>query len=296
MSTIENYVIRGVDKNRSFRVFIAKTTEMVEKARVTHGLTPVATAALGRSITAGAIMGIMQKNDKDEVSMVIKGDGPIGEVTVVAKKNGNVKGYVGNPNIPVELNEQGKLDVGGAVGKGKLTVIRDYGLKEPYIGQSDLVSGEIAEDLSNYYVVSEQQPSAIALGVLVEKDLSVKAAGGMIIQVLPNISEDDLGLLEHKLQVMTPMSTLINDGYSPEEILEGLFEDMGVEILEKQEVNYTCDCNEERIERALISVGKEEIKDMIEKDHGAELTCHFCNTKYAFSEDDLMKLIEKAGK
>lgn len=296
MSKIENYVIRGVDKNRSFRVFIAKTTEMVEKARITHNLTPVATAALGRSITAGAIMGIMQKNEKDEVSMIIKGDGPLGEVAVVAKKNGNVKGYVGNPNIPVEINEQGKLDVGGAVGKGKLTVIRDYGLKEPYVGQADLISGEIAEDLSNYYVVSEQQPSAVALGVLVEKDLSVKAAGGMIIQVLPNISEDDLGLLEHKLQVMTPMSALIDEGYSPEEILEGLFEDMGIELLEKQEINYICDCDKERIERALISVGKAEIKDMIEKDHGAELTCHFCNTKYVFSESDLAKLIEKAEK
>ena len=291
MIKIENYVVRAIDKNKSFRVFIAKTTEMVEKARKTHDLTPVAAAALGRTITAGAMMGIMQKNEKDEVSIVIKGDGPIGGITVVAKKNGNTKGYVGNPRIPIELNEAGKLDVGKAVGTGKLTVIRDYGLKEPYIGQSDLITGEIAEDLSNYYASSEQQPSAVALGVLVDKDLSIKASGGMIIQVLPNISEDDLGLLEHKISVMTPMSTLIEQGYTPEQILEGLFEDMGMELLEKVPVDYVCDCKRDRIEKALISVGKSELQDMIEKDHGAELTCHFCNEKYQFSESDLVEMI-----
>lgn len=291
---MKNYVITGMDKNKSFRVFIADTTEMVELARSTHNLTPVATAALGRTITAVSMMGIMQKNDRDEVSVIIKADGPICGITAVAKKNGDVKGYVGNPQIPLELNEDGKLAVGKAVGAGTITVIRDFGLKEPYIGRSDLITGEIAEDLSNYYAVSEQQPSAVALGVLIDSDATVKASGGMIIQVLPNISEDDLGLLEHKISVMTPMSSLIEQGYSPEQILEGLFEDMGMTILEKLPLRYKCDCDRARIEKALISVGEEELKDMIEKDHGAELTCHFCNKKYVFTENNLVDLLKQA--
>lgn len=289
---MESYVIRAIDKNKSFRVFIAKTTAMVEEARTIHNTTPVATAAMGRLITVASIMGIMEKDDKCEVTLSIKSEGEIGGLMTVSKPNGNVKSYVTNPNTEVLLNEQGKLDVGKIVGPGKLTVIKDYGLKEPYVGQSDLVSGEIAEDFAHYYMSSEQQPSAVSLGVLVDKDARVKASGGMILQVMPNISEEDLDLLEYKMAEMVPMSELIDQGYSPEEILDGIFGELEMEILDKQEVRLKCDCSKDRMSKALSTVGKTELRDMIEKDKGAQLNCHFCNTSYNFSEDELEELID----
>lgn len=290
---MENYVIRATDKNRSFRVFIAKTTQMAEEARNIHHTTPVATAAVGRLVTAASMMGIMEKSEKMELTVSVKGDGEIGSIMAVTKANGDVKAYVTNPDTSILINEQGKLNVGAIVGNGKLTVIKDHGLKEPYIGQSDLVSGEIAEDLAHYYLHSEQQPSAVSLGVLVDSEGMVKAAGGMIVQVLPNISDDDLDLLEYKMSSMVPMSELIDKGFSPEEILEGVFGEMTMDILETREVRLKCDCCRERMERALLTVGEAELRDMIEKDKGAQLTCHFCNTAYDFNEFELEALIQK---
>lgn len=291
---MNDYIIRAINKDKSIRVFIATTTNLVEEARKTHNTSATASAALGRVLTAASIMGIMLKGEKDKISLQFKGNGPLKTILAVANSKGDVKGYIGNPEVDLPPKENGKLDVGSAVGNsGRLIVIRDLGLKEPYIGQSNIVSGEIAEDIANYFVISEQQPSAVALGTFINEDLTVAAAGGFIIQVLPNISEDDLSLLEYKIQNMTPISTLIKSGYSPEEMLDGLFGDMHMDILGKQEVSLQCDCNKDKLERALISVGKDEINDMINEDNGATLTCHFCNKEYKFDVDDLEKLLSE---
>lgn len=291
---MKDYIIRAIDDEKSMRIFIATTTDMIEESRKMHNTSATATAAFGRTLTAASMMGIMLKGENDKISIQFKGNGPIENIVAVANSKGQVKGYVGNPSADLPVREDGKLDVGGIVGNsGKLIVIRDLGLRDPYIGQSNLVSGEIAEDIANYYAASEQQPSAVALGTFIDKDLSVKSSGGMIIQVLPNIDEERLSLLEHKIQVMTPISTLINQGYSPEKILNGLFEEFNMEILDKVEVKYQCDCNIERMERALISIGKEEMNKIIEEDEQAQLECHFCNKKYNFDKNDLEKLLDE---
>ena len=291
---MKDYIIRAIDKDKSIRVFIATTTDMVNEAKKIHNTSATATAALGRVLTASAIMGVMLKGDKDKLTIQFKGDGPINTIVAISNNKGEIKGYVGNPSADIPPKENGKLDVGNLVGKnGRLIVIRDIGLKDPYIGQSNIVSGEIAEDIAHYYALSEQQPSAVSLGTFIESDLSVKASGGMIIQVLPNISEDDLSLLEHKVQVMTPISELIKSGYSPEEILTGLFEEFNMEVLEKTPVSYKCDCSKERMEKALISIGREDLIDLIEKDEKAELVCQFCNEKHSFNKEELNDLLKE---
>ncbi len=289
---MKDYLIRGIDKAGNIRVFVAKTTNMVEKARLTHDTAPSSTAALGRALTAGAIMGSMMKNEKDRLTLRINGGGPIGNIQVVGDNSGHIKGYVDNPHADMESRPDGKLDVGGVVGKdGTLTTIMDFGLKDPYIGQSDLVSGEIAEDLANYYFNSEQQPSAVSLGVLVDRDISVRAAGGYIIQLLPDISDEDIDKIEESLAKVEPISTLIDKGLSPEEIMKEVLKDFDMEVLGSLDLEYKCDCSRERMASILKSTGKDEVKAMIEEDGQSEILCHFCNTKYLFTKEDLEELL-----
>lgn len=291
---MKDYLIRAIDKKGNIRVFVASTTNMVEKARKTHNTSPTATAALGRTLTVASMMGAMMKNPKDKLTLRINGGGPLGTILVVADNHGRVKGYVDHPYADLPSRKDGKLDVGGLVGnQGSVTVIIDYGLKEPYIGQANLVTGEIAEDLATYYAISEQQPSAVGLGVLVDKDISVKAAGGYIIQLLPNILEEDIDKIENALYKTEPVSTLIDMGLTPEEIMEKLLGEFEMEVLDKIEIDFQCDCSRERIEGVLISLGKEEIRAMIEEDGQGEVVCHFCNTKYNFSKEELEEILSR---
>lgn len=289
---MRDYIIRGMDKKKTFRLFVASSTNLVEEARRIHGTSPTATAALGRALTAAAMLGMTMKGDRDILTFRLKGDGPIGNIVTVANSKGQVKGYVDNHLADLPSRPDGKLDVGGIVGKnGQLAIIRDLGLKEPYIGYSNLVSGEIAEDLVHYFYLSEQQPSAINLGVLVDKDISVKAAGGYMLQLLPNVDDKDIDRIEEIINKAKPISTLIDEGLSPEEIMEELFGEFEMEVLEKSYIEYRCDCERDKIEEVLVSLGEGEIRDIIEEDGQAEVVCHFCNTKYKFSKEDLLKLI-----
>lgn len=289
---MKDYLIRGMDEAGTIRMFIATTTNMVEEARCTHNTSPTATAAIGRSLTASAMMGVMMKNEGDRLTLKISGDGSIGNIVMVANNSGDVKGYVDYPYADVPSRADGKLDVAGVVGtNGTVTTIMDLGLKDPYVGQSSLVSGEIAEDLASYYLVSEQQPSAVSLGVLVDTDISVRAAGGYIIQLLPGTSEEDIVKIEETLGNIEPVSTLIDQGLSPEDIMGKILPGVNMQILDKVELSYKCDCSRDRIERVLISIGKQEIQAMIEEDGKAEVVCHFCNTKHQFTKEELEKLI-----
>lgn len=290
---MKDYVIRAIDEDKSFRVFIASSTNMVEAARTTHNTSPVATAAIGRTITGAAMMGLMSKGDKDKITLQFRGDGPINNILAVANNKGEVKGYISNPNTDLPNRPDGKLNVGGAVGnKGKLIVTKDMGLKKPYVGQTNLVSGEIAEDLANYFTVSEQQPSAVALGVLVNRDISVKASGGVIVQVLPNIEEEVLKKLEKNIIILSSMSSLVDEGSTPEDILKQVFGEFNMKVTEKKEIKFICDCNRGRMEEALISLGKKEISEIVHDDGEAELVCHFCNKKHRFDKADLINIMD----
>ncbi len=289
---MKDYLIRGIDKSGKIRMFVANTTNMVEKAREVHGTSATASAAMGRTMTAASMMGLMMKNPTDSLTLQVVGNGPLGSIVVSADSQGNVKGYVHNPKADLPNNSQGKLDVAGVVGKsGYLSVTMDLGLKDPYVGQSSIVSGEIAEDIAAYYAYSEQQPSAVSLGVLVEKDLSIRAAGGFIIQLLPGVSEEDIMEIEKILENIEPVSKLIDRGLTPEEIMEetlGIFE---MELLDKSEVAFVCDCNKERIIRTIKSLNSEEIQSMIDEDGGAEVVCHFCNKAENLSVEELEQII-----
>lgn len=289
---MKDYLIKAIDELGRIRVYIASSTNMVEKARLTHNTSPTASAALGRTLTAGVMMGVMMKNEEDVLTLKIAGGGPGGNIYVVAKNNGIIKGYIDNPMADVPSRSDGKLDVGGLVGNnGSITTIMDLGLKEPYVGQSNIISGEIAEDLANYYVLSEQTPSAVSLGVLVDKDISVRAAGGYIIQLLPGVADEDIEKIENRLANIEPVSVMIDKGLSPEEILDKLLGDFNMRILEKLDLEYKCDCSRDRIEQVLISLGKKEIQDIVEEDGQAEIVCHFCNTKHQFNKTDLSKIL-----
>lgn len=291
---MENYIVRAVAAEKNIRVFVAVTTNLVEKARQIHDTTPVATAALGRTLTVTGMMGIMLKGERDKLSVQFKGDGPIKQILAVSDVEGNVKGYVANPYVELPLRADGKLDVGGAIGKGKIVVIKDLGLKKPYIGQLDLVSGEIAEDVTSYFAYSEQQPSAVALGVLVDRDATVKAAGGFIIQVLPGADEEIIEKLENKIDSLPPITKIMEMEEDGEKILEMILDGFDFEILDKKEIKLSCDCSVERLEQVLISVGEKDLREIIEEDGQAELTCHFCNKKYHFNKDHLEKLLKEA--
>ena len=286
-----SYILRGTSKNHGIRIFAADTTSMVEEARRLHNTSPVASAALGRALTASSIMGIMMKGDNDKLTLSINGKGPLGTIVCVADSTGTVKGYVSNPLIDIPSRADGKLDVGSAVGiNGLVTIIKDMGMKEPYTGQYPLVNGEIAEDLTAYYAYSEQQPSAIALGVLVDVDYSIKAAGGFIVQLMPEAEEKDIDILEKNLSQITSVSHLIDEGKTPEDLINLVLKDLEPMIYEKIPVSYKCDCSRERIEKALISIGKKDLDEIIKEDKLAEISCHFCNTVYHFNEAELIDL------
>ena len=275
-----DYIIRATAAEGQIRAFAATTRDLVEYARSAHNTSPVATAALGRLLTAGAMMGIMMKGEKDLLTLKIEGDGPIGGLTVTADSRGNVKGYAFHPEVMLPPNAKGKLDVGGALGIGVLSVIKDIGLKDPYVGQTILVTSEIAEDLTYYFATSEQTPSSVALGVLMERDNTVKQAGGFILQMMPGASEEVISALEKRLGEITSITALLDAGNTPEMILEHILGDFGLEILDKLPTAFSCNCSEERIEKALISVGKQELQSMIEDGKTIEVNCHFCNKHY----------------
>lgn len=288
-----DYMIRAMDKKKTFRLFMVRSTNTVEEARLHHNTTPTASAALGRTLTAGLMMGFMMKNEKDRLTININGGGPIGTILVVSDNSGHVKGYVDNPNVDLDLKENGKLNVGGAVGtKGKLTVMMDIGLKEPYVGSTDLATGEIGEDIALYYYLSEQQNTAVALGVLVDIDYSIKSAGGFMVQTLPFIEEEDLLKLEKALSNLKSVSEYFDNEKDVEEIAKEIFSEFEIEILDKIPVSFRCDCSEERMEQALISLGKEELTKIIEEDEKIETVCHFCNKKYLFEGEKLKNLLK----
>ena len=289
-----DYIIRATAAEGQIRVFAATTRDLVEYARSAHNTIPVATAALGRLLTAGAMMGIMMKGEKDLLTLKIEGDGPIGGLTVTADSKGNVKGYAFHPEVMLPPNAKGKLDVGGALGIGVLSVIKDIGLKDPYVGQTILVTSEIAEDLTYYFATSEQTPSSVALGVLMERDNTVKQAGGFILQMMPGASEEVISALEKRLGEITSITALLDAGNTPEMILEHILGDFGLEILDKLPTAFSCNCSEERIEKALISVGKQELQSMIEDGKTIEVNCHFCNKHYPVTVERLKELLEMA--
>lgn len=292
---MKSKVIRATAASNKIRIFVADTTEMVDKAQRLHQATPVAIAALGRTLTATSIMGLMSKSDKEKLTVTIDGGGPIGQIVTVGNSTGNVKGYVSNPKVESTNIYPGKLDVGRAVGKnGRISVTRDLGLREPYVGSNPLVTGEIAEDFAGYFAFSEQQPSGVALGVLVDVDYTVKASGGYIVQVLPGADEETIAKLEEKLTFLEPITSIVDKKSTPEEILDHIFKDLNPTILASYEVDFICDCNDERLEKALISIGEKNLTEIIEEDKHAELVCHFCNTKYQFDEDHLKRLLKEA--
>ena len=290
---MKDYIVRATAANAQIRAFAASTTELVEEARTRHNTSPVATAALGRLLTAGAMMGSMMKNPTDVLTLQVQCGGPIGGMTVTADSKGEVKGYVHNPDVMLPP-KNGKLDVGGALGPGFLNVIKDMGLKEPYSGQTILQTGEIAEDLTYYFATSEQVPSSVGLGVLMENDNTVRCAGGFIVQVMPFIEEDVLSKLEENIQNIQSVTAMLDNGHTPEEMLNHVLEGLDVEITDTLPAKFDCNCSKERIEKAIISVGKKEIQEMIDDGKDIEVKCHFCNTAYTFSVDELKELLKKS--
>ena len=289
-----DYIVRASAADGQIRAFAAYTRDMAEKARALHNTSPVATAALGRLLTAGAMMGVMMKGDRDVLTIQLKGDGPLHGITVTADSKGRVKGFVDNPEVLIHANAKGKLDVGGAVGQGYLTVIRDLGLKEPYSGQVELQSGEIGDDLTYYFAVSEQVPSSVGLGVLMEKNNTVKQAGGFIVQLMPGTSEAVIETLEQNLSGVTSVTQMLEDGNTPEQILEKLLGNLKPEFLDTVPTEFYCSCSRDRMARALISIGAKELQNMIDDGKPVELKCHFCNSAYTFSTDELKEMLAVA--
>lgn len=287
-----DYMIRATAANQQIRAFAATTRDMVETARSCHNTSPVATAALGRLLTAGSMMGWMMKGEKDILTLQIKCSGPIGGLCVTADAKGGVKGYVNDPQVMLPPNARGKLDVGGALGLGVLSVIRDLGLKEPYVGQTHLVSGEIAEDLTYYFATSEQVPSSVALGVLMNKENTVRRAGGFILQMMPFAEERVIARLEEKIGKLQGITSFLDRGMTPEDILEEILGEFGMEVLERQEVNYYCNCSKQRVEKAIASIGRKDLTEMIEDGKPIEVNCQFCNKHYEFQTDELKKILE----
>lgn len=288
-----DYIVRATAANTQIRAFAASTTELVEQARRHHNTSPVATAALGRLLTGGVMMGSMMKNPTDVLTLQVQCGGPIGGLTVTADSQGSVKGYVNNPDVMLPA-KNGKLDVGGALGPGFLNVIKDMGLKEPYSGQTILQTGEIAEDLTYYFATSEQVPSSVGLGVLMEKDNTVRCAGGFIVQVMPFIEDEVLDRLEKNIQNIQSVTAMLDNGHTPEEMLEQVLEGLNVEVVDTLPAQFSCNCSKERIEKAIISIGKKDIQSMIDDGEDIEVKCHFCNTAYNYIVDELKELLKKS--
>lgn len=301
---MKDYIIRATAANDNIRVFAMSSREIAEQARERHATSNVVTAALGRLLTAGALMGSMQKNNTDVLTLQIDGSGPVGGLTVTASigtdENGDdvvqVKGYAKNPKVELPLNSIGKLDVGGAIGTGILTVIKDMGLKEPFSGQTELVSGEIAEDLTYYFAESEQVPSSVSLGVLVEPQGTVMYAGGFIIQLLPFAEEEVITKLEEKLRSTESVTKMLGKGMTPEDILESIFGDMDLKITDRIPAEFYCNCSKDRVRKAVMSIDAKDIKDMISDGKPIEVNCHFCGSNYTFSVEDLQKLLAEKKK
>ena len=287
---MSDYLVRATAVDAQVRAFAVTARDTVETARAAHDTSPVMTAALGRLLCAGAMMGSMMKGEADILTLQVQGDGPAGGLTVTADSRGRVKGYAVNPQVILPPNSQGKLDVGGAVGAGSLRVIKDLGLKEPYVGQTQLQTGEIAEDLTYYFAASEQVPSSVGLGVLMEKNNTVKQAGGFIVQLMPFAEGNVIEKLEANLCRIHSVTKLLEDGNSPEQILGILLEGMDMEILSDMPVEFYCNCSRERVAKALYSIGKKEMDEMIKDGEPIEVKCHFCNTAYRFSVEDLVQI------
>ena len=290
---MNDYIIRATAANDQIRAFAAVTTQMVENAREHHNTSPVATAALGRLLTAGAMMGSMMKGEKDVLTLQIKAGGPLQGITVTADSQGNVKGYVGNPDVCIPANSKGKLDVAGAVGTGFLNVIKDMGLKEPYSGQVMLQTCEIAEDLTYYFATSEQVPSAVGLGVLMNKNNTVRQAGGFIVLLMPFAEEEVISRLEQNIQKINSVTSLLEEGHTPESLLEKVLEGFDMQINEKTDTRFHCNCTRERVEKALISIGRKELNEMIQEGKPIEMNCHFCNTNYTFTVEEMKEILRK---
>ena len=293
---MSDYIIRGMAADKQVRFFAANTKDLVEKARRIHNTSPIATAALGRLMTGTAMMGSMCKNDSDIVTVQIKGDGPMGGLVVTSDAKARVKGYVYNKDVMLPPNAQGKLDVGGAIGNGVLTVIKDLGLKEPYSGQTNLITGEIAEDLTYYFASSEQVPSSVGLGVLMNKDNTVRCAGGFIIQLMPFATEETISQLEENLKDVTSVTDFLDKGYTPEQMLEKLIGHLDLEITDTIPTQFYCNCSKERVEQAVASIGKKDIQEMIDEGKDIEVKCHFCNTAYNYTVEDLKNILKRSKK
>lgn len=289
---MSDYIIRAMAANQQIRAFAATTKDLVEHAREIHGTSPVAIAALGRLLTAGSMMGAELKGEKDILTLQIKGDGPMSGLTVTADSSANVKGYVNNPTFVNPPNYLGKFDVGGAIGYGTLRVIKDMGLKEPYVGETDLITGEIAEDLTYYFAKSEQIPTAVGLGVLMNKENTVRQAGGFIIQLMPFADESVIDTLEARINEVKSVTSMLEDGFSPEGILEHILEPFDIEFTDKIPTAYKCNCSRERVSKALLSVGRKELEEMVNEGNDITLNCHFCNTDYTFSVDEIKDMIQ----
>ena len=288
---MEDYLVRAIAANGQVRAFAAYTKNTVETARQAHNTSPVVTAGLGRLLTAGAMMGSMMKGDRDVLTIKAEGSGPVGHYLVTADSKGNVKGYAANPNVILPANAAGKLDVGGSLGVGLLTVIKDLGLKEPYTGTCELVSGEIAEDLTYYFASSEQTPSSVGLGVLMTKDNTVHVAGGFIIQLMPDATEETISIVEEKISTIKSVTSMLENGLDPEGIINLILGGLDPEILDKMPVRFYCNCSKERVSKALIAIGRKELDNIIEENEPIEVKCHFCNKAYNFTVDELKKLV-----
>lgn len=292
---MEDKLVIATAKDGEVRIIAATTTNLVNEGVTKHNCAPTASAALGRMLTAGSLMGAMLKDQRDSLTLKIDGGGIAKSVVVTAHSDASVKGYIGNPNADLPQNSNGKLDVSGIIGKnGSLTVIRDMGLKEPYVGQVPIYTGEIGDDLAYYFTSSEQVPSAVGVGVLVDTDLSIKAAGGFIIQMMPGHSDLTADLITYRLQEIPSITKLIDDGKNIEEILQYIFEGMDLKILDSSiEPKYKCDCSRERVERALISIGKKDLTEIYEDGKTEELKCNFCNKSYKFTHEDIGKILKE---
>jgi len=290
---MNDYMIRAIAAEGQIRAFAVTMRDSVEEARSRHNTSPVATAALGRLLSAGAMMGSMMKGDQDTLTLKIQGDGPIKGLTVIADSHGNVKGFAHEPEVLIPANAQGKLDVAKALGIGLLTITRDIGLREPYVGTSILVTSEIAEDLTYYFATSEQTPSSVGLGVLMNKNNTVKQAGGFILQLMPDVSEETISHLERKIGEIISVTSMLDAGMNPEQILELILGEFNLEILETAPVRFQCDCSKKKIARAILTLGEADLTELIQEYQPVETHCDFCNTSYWFEPEELQELLEK---
>lgn len=288
---MSDYMVRATAADAMVRLFVCSSKELVEEARKIHNTTPVVTAALGRLLTAGAMMGSMLKNEKDLLTIQIKSSGPIGGLTVTATPDGMVKGYPICADVELPLKDNGKLDVGTAMGIGVMNVIKDMGLKEPYVGQTVLQTGEIGDDLTYYFATSEQTPSSVGVGVLVDRDYTVKQAGGFIVQLMPFATDDVISNLEENLSTIKSVTAMFEEGLTIEEIVAKIFAGMNYEISDTTQIGYHCNCSKEKVTKAIISIGKKDIKEMVDDNKPIEVNCHFCNTNYIFSVDELKAML-----